>query len=311
MAKREGRMNAAIVGSGAGWRAKMVSAAAGALLLALVVPQAQAAPKTLEPGVLNVGLNGDMPMTSVKDDKLIGSDGEIMNLVAERLGLKVKTNQMEWSALIQSTKQGKLDVMHGAMGWIKPRTEIMLLSDPVYYFGTTLAQKKAANYSTFADMKGKKVGTVTGFTLVPELKTVEGIGEVKLYDTSDGALQDLLADRVDIVILDPPLIDYAALQHPEWGIHQVELKPDMAKYPIMSTKYNVIFGVNKDEKELADAMNAEIQKMWANCENVKIMAKYGLRDASWFTPPDPNPRIGVDRDANWKSPDGKDCLKTN
>ena len=69
-------MNAAIVASGAGWRAKMVSAAAGALLLALAVPQAHAAPKTLEPGVLNVGLNGDMPMTSVKDDKLIGSDGE-------------------------------------------------------------------------------------------------------------------------------------------------------------------------------------------------------------------------------------------
>jgi polar amino acid transport system substrate-binding protein len=112
-------------------------------------------------------------------------------------------------------------------------------------------------------------------------------------------------------MLDPPLIDYAALQHPEWGIHQVELKPDMAKYPIMSTKYNVIFGVNKEEKELADAMNAEIRKIWANCENVKIMAKYGMQDASWFTPPDPNPRVGVDRDASWKSPSGANCLKSN
>jgi len=304
-------MNAAMVESGARWRARMVLGAASALLLAFAVPQAHAAPKTIEPGVLNVGLNGDMPMTSVKDGKLIGSDGEIMNLVAERLGLKVKTNQMEWAALIQSTKQGKLDVMHGAMGWIKPRTEIMVLTDPIYYFGTTLAQKKATNWSTFADMKGKKVGTVTGFTLVPELKTVDGIGEVKLYDTSDGALQDLLADRVDIVILDPPLIGYAQIQHPEWGIHQVELKPDMAKYPIMSTKYNVIFGVNPDEKELAEAMNVEIRKIWANCENVKIMAKYGMQDASWFTPPDPNPRVGVDRDASWKSPTGASCLKTN
>jgi polar amino acid transport system substrate-binding protein len=35
-------------------------------------------------------------------------------------------------------------------------------------------------------MKGHSVGTVTGFTLVPELKSVPGIGEVKLYDTSDG-----------------------------------------------------------------------------------------------------------------------------
>src|SRR5579883_1156859 len=248
-------MTAVRAATGARWRARTILATA--LLLAFAAPAAHAAPKTLEAGVLNVGLNGDMPMTSVKDGKLIGSDGEIMTLIAERLGLKVKPNMMEWSAEIQSTKQGKLDVMHGAMGWIKPRTEIMLLSDPIYYFGTTLAQKKATNYSTFADMKGKKVGTVTGFTLVPELKT------------------------------------------------------DMAKYPIMSTKYNVIFGVNKDEKELADAMNAEIRKVWANCENVKIMAKYGMQDASWFTPPDPNPRVGVDRDASWKSPTGASCLKTN
>jgi cystine transport system substrate-binding protein len=286
--------------------------AAGLLSMGLALPGAAAdALKTLEPGVLNVGINGDMPMTSARDGKLTGTDGEIMTLVAGRLGLTIKINQMEWAALIQSTKQGKLDVMLGAMGWIKPRTEIMLLTDPIYYFGSSLSQKRATNYRTFEDMKGKKVGTVTGFTLVPELKTVEGIGEVKLYDTSDGAVQDLLADRVDIIMIDPPLIDYAAHQHPEWGIHRVELKPEPAKYPIMSNKYNVIFGVNKEEKALHDAMNAEIQKIWASCENVKIMAKYGLTDASWFTPPNPNPRIGVDRDSSWKSPDGNSCLKTN
>jgi len=40
-------MNAAIVRNGAGWHATMVSGVAGALLFALAVPQAQAAPKTL------------------------------------------------------------------------------------------------------------------------------------------------------------------------------------------------------------------------------------------------------------------------
>ena len=110
---------------------------------------------------------------------------------------------MEWSAEIQSTKQGKVDIMHGAMGWIEPRSEIMLLTDPIYYFGTLLAQKKDTNWSTFEDMKGRSVATVSGFTLVPELKSVEGIGEVKLYDTTDGAMRDLIAGRVDMAILDP------------------------------------------------------------------------------------------------------------
>ena len=128
-----------------------------------------------------------MPMTGLEDGKLIGTDGELMVLIAERLGLEVVPHMMEWSAEIQSTKQGKVDIMHGAMGWIEERSKIMLLTDPIYYFGTLLAQKKDTSWTTFEDMKGRSVGTVSGFTLVPELKEVEGIGEVKLYDTTDGA----------------------------------------------------------------------------------------------------------------------------
>ena len=30
----------------------------------------------------------------------------------------------------------------------------MLLTDPIYYFGTFLLQKKSTSYSTFEDMKG-------------------------------------------------------------------------------------------------------------------------------------------------------------
>ena len=128
-------------------------------------------------GVLKVALNGDMPMTGLDDNgNLIGTDGNLMVHIATSLGLKVEPKLMDWSAEIQSTKQGKTDIMHGAMGWIEPRTKIMLLTDPIYYFGTGLTQKKNLNVDTFEGMKGKCVSTVSGFTLVPELKGVDGIG---------------------------------------------------------------------------------------------------------------------------------------
>ena len=203
-----------------------IAALGGAFGMVLAAGTAGAAPpKTMEPGKLNVALNGDMPMTGLEDGKLIGTDGELMVLIAERLGLEVVPHMMEWSAEIQSTKQGKVDIMHGAMGWIAERSEIMLLTDPIYYFGTLLAQKKDTSWSTFEDMKGRSVGTVSGFTLVPELKQVEGIGEVKLYDTTDGALRDLIAGRVDMAILDPPLMQLAIPQNPDWSLHQVPLSP--------------------------------------------------------------------------------------
>jgi polar amino acid transport system substrate-binding protein len=287
------------------WAATLGSAAT---LLVTAGSIAQAEMKTLEPGKLTIGINGDMPMTQYKDGQLSGTDGEVMVFVTKQIGLEPNVVQMDWSALIEATKQGKLDVMHGAMGWLEARTKIMILSEPIYYFGTLLAQKDENNFTTFADMKGRKVGTVTGFTLVPELKGVEGIGEVKLYDTSDGVMQDLVAGRIDMAILDPPLVQYAIFQHPEWKLKQLPVTPEPDKYPVMSTKYNVIFGINKDEPELAEAINGAIKQAWKDCINVKAMAKYGLGDKAWFIPPEKNPRIGVDREEGYQVPNADYCF---
>jgi polar amino acid transport system substrate-binding protein len=282
--------------------------AAGLTIAGIAAANAESI-KTLEPGKLNIGMNGDMPMTQLKDGQLGGTDGELLVYVAKKLGLEPVVHQMDWAAEIESTKQGKLDVMHGAMGWLESRTKILNLSEPIYYFGTLLAQKTDHNWHSFADMKGHSVGTVTGFTLVPELKTVEGIGEVKLYDTSDGVLQDLIAGRVDMAILDPPLMQYGIAQHPEWKLHQIAVDPMPDKYPVMSTKYSVIFGINKTETGLADAINAVIADIWKDCLNVKTMAKYGLGDKAWFVPPEKNPRIGVDRAAEYKAPNADRCFQ--
>jgi polar amino acid transport system substrate-binding protein len=285
-----------------------VAVATAAIMAVTDFGMAKAEVKTLEAGKLTIGMNGDMPMTQLKDGVLSGTDGEIMTWVAGQIGLEPNVVQMDWAALIEATKQGKLDVMHGAMGWIEPRTKIMILTEPIYYFATLLAQKEENNFTTFADMKGRKVGTVTGFTLVPELKGVEGIGEVKLYDTSDGVMQDLIAGRIDMAILDPPLVQYAIFQHPEWKLKQLPVTPEPDKYPIMSIKYSVIFGVNKNEPELAEAINGAIKQVWKDCLNVKVMTKYGMEDKSWFIPPEKNPRIGVDREAGYEAPNANHCF---
>ena len=84
-------------------------------------------------------------------------------------------------------------------------------------------------------------------------------------------------------------------------LHKVPFRqPD--KFPIMSTKYYAIMGMYKELGDLETAINAEIAKAWAACENVALMSRYGLGDPDWFTPPSPDYRIGVDRPAGWKSP---------
>src|SRR4051794_2969145 len=211
-------------------------------------------------------------MTSLRNGQIGGTDGEMISHIAAKLGLAIVPQQMDWAAAIEATSVGQVDLMLGAVGWTVQRTEVMLLSDPIYYFGALLAQKTRTNYHTFADMAGKKVGTVVGFSLVPELKAVPGVGEVRLYDTSDGTVLDLVAGRLDIAILDPPLVALAIKEHPEWELHQVALDPDAA-FPIMSTKYNATMAIRMGEAALADAINAEIANLWMTCKNQQIMAE--------------------------------------
>jgi L-cystine transport system substrate-binding protein len=256
---------------------------------------------TIERGKIHIAFNGDMPMTALRHGTLVGTDGEMISRIAERLGLEIVPEQMDWASAIESTVAGRVDLMLGAVGWTEERSNVMLLTDPIYYFGVLLAQTTATNYHTFADMQGRTVGTVIGFSLVPELKTVPGIGEVRLYDTSDAVMRDLVAGRLDMAILDPPLVALAIKEHPEWNLHQVPLTPDPT-FPIMSTTYSATIGIHKNETVLADAINHEIANLWDSCENQVIMAKYGVTDPSFFTPPNPNPRIGVDRPEGWRSP---------
>jgi polar amino acid transport system substrate-binding protein len=280
----------------------ITSVLAGLALLALPFSANAEPPKTINPGKLTVGFNGDMPMTGLKDGKLIGTDGELLAKIAERLGLEIEPKQMEWSGAIQATKQGQVDLMLGSMGWTEERTKVFTMTDPIYYFATTLLQKKENNFTTFADMKGHSIGTVTGFTPIPEMKTIPGITEVKLYDTSDAVIRDIVAGRLDIGVLDPTLVEYALLQNPDWGLHQLPLTPEPETYPIMSTKYYSIISVWPENKELYEAVNAEVQKAWADCLNVQVMKQYGLGAQYWFAGPAKDYRNGVDRPADWKSP---------
>lgn len=283
------------------WKTSLIALALGVTSLA-----ANAADyKLVEDGQLTVAFNGDMPGTSYEDGKLIGVDGEIMQIVADRLGLKVTPALMEWSAEIASVKAGRVDMMHGMMGWRESRAEVMSLSDPIYYFRATIAQKKGSSMCKISELENKTVATITGFSWVDELKTIPGL-TLKLYDTSDAAMRDLITGRVDALLADPPLVQYAITQNPDWGVHQKAFcEGENPKYPQLTKAGNTILAANKDNPQLISAVNKVVQDLWADCSIRKIAAKYGMSDDHWFDPGPSNQRAGIDRPADWKQPSCK------
>jgi polar amino acid transport system substrate-binding protein len=277
------------------------AAIGGATLAALRPRTGLAAPpsfKTVSPGVLTVAINGDMPMTSVKDGKLIGTDGEMISVIAQKLGLQAKPALMEWSATVESVRTGRTDVMLGNMGWTPVRAKVMLITDAIYYAGTFAAMKKDNPLTklTIGDVKGHSIGTVTGFTIVPEMKKIPGTTEVKLYDTSDACIRDVVAGRLDFAVLDAPTVDYMILQNSSWGLKQIPVVHDDA-FPQLTSKQHTVMGMNQDNPDLFDAVNEGVAWLWKTKMNATLLAKYGVANPDYLVSPESNPRIGVDRDA--------------
>jgi polar amino acid transport system substrate-binding protein len=290
---------------GVGRRTFLLGASVGgAVLGGLRSRTGSAAPsfRTVSPGVLTVAINGDMPMTSVKDGKLIGTDGEMISLIAQKLGLEVKPALMEWSATVESVRTGRTDIMLGNMGWTPTRAKVLLITDAIYYAGTFATMKKDVSLDKvmIGDMKGRSIGTVTGFTIVPEMKKVPGTTEVKLYDTSDACIRDVVAGRLDFAMLDPPTVDYMILQNADWGLKQIPIVHDDA-FPQLTSKQHTVMGMNQGNPDLFDAVNAGVAWLWKTNTNGQLLAKYGVKNPDYLVPPTVNPRIGVDRDDKSKN----------
>lgn len=284
---------------------RTVLQAAGAAGLAAALAgrgrPARAAPpsfKTVEPGVITVATSGDMPMAGVENGQLIGTDGEMINAIAERLGLKTKTALMEWSATIESVKSNRADIMLANMGWTPVRARVLRVTDAIYYAGSFAAMRGDTDVGPtveIAEFEGRSIGTVTGFTIVPEMKKVPGTTGVKLYDTSDACVRDVAAGRLDFAMLDAPTVDYMILKAPDLKMKQLPITLDES-FPQLTSKQHTVMGMSPDNVELFDAVNAGVAWLWRTGLNARLLAKYGVGNPDYLQPPPVNPRLGVDRD---------------
>jgi len=209
---------------------------------------------------------------------------------------------MEWSGVIASVQAGRMDVLGGNVGWTEERTKIMALTDPTQYFANGIMHKADQPMSKLADLEGKKVGTITGFSFIPELQKIKNI-QLTFYDTSDAALRDLQAGRIEAVIADPPVMGYAIAQNPDWKMAFTAFEDKNPDYPMLTGKgRQFVLGLNIENKKLAEDMNKVLAGLWADCTMKKIGMKYGMTGDTWFVSGSDNPRAGVDRPKDWTAP---------
>jgi polar amino acid transport system substrate-binding protein len=272
------------------------------LLVLCVLPVSASAYELVEEGKLTVAFTGDMPGSSWNNGELVGYDGEIMSNIAEELGLEISPALMQWSSTIASVQSGRVDVMLGTMGWTEQRANMMSLTEPIHYFRNGIMQSTETNWDSLSDLENRSVGTISGFSFVPELRKIPGL-DLNLYDTSDAAVRDLLAGRIDAVVGDPPVVSYAIKQNPDWGMHFLPFTDNDPDFPLLTGLGQVVYGFNTDNDDLRQQVDEIILAMWETCAMREIGEKYGLAADVWYTASGENFRAGVDRPADYKLPE--------
>jgi polar amino acid transport system substrate-binding protein len=305
----------------AGWPRARALACLGALMAGLLLVTgcgsddsksvSAAAQKldTLEPGKLKVAVESYMPYTAVRGGKLVGLDSDIVNAIADKLGLEVQPQLTDFNGMLGGVQSHRVDITVGGVAWSKERQQQGLFTDPPYYSPPAMGVRSGKTYSTVADLQDQRLGTVTGYVWVKSIKAVPG-AKLGAYPNANGVFDDLGSGRLDVGFLDPLLILYYQKQRPDAKIETEYLTPpttgEVKQHPEYEffRPYMTSFYIPKQEPKLEKAVSAEIRKMYASGEMAKLVTKWG-GDPQKFLKPAPEMaamRRGVDRPSNWTPP---------
>lgn len=265
---------------------------------------------TVNSGVLTIGLfTGYAPYVNMVGGKCEGLDCDIVTEIADALNLKLDFKVMSFEAELQAVQQGRVDVGIGEVSWTAERSKVGILTDPVYYSSAALIQKPGNGIATIDQMKGKQVGTITGYNWVQALKKIEGVS-VKQYTTGDAVYSDVSNGRLQTGIIDALADQYVRKTRPDLKFDSLPIKvtaADIKAQPANATflQNQQVFFLNKKGDKLAKAMNAQILKMHAQGKVTAILRKHGVEDPSVFmtaAPESSKNRQGIDRPDDWKAP---------
>ena len=213
------------------------------------------------------------PFTSTDSSgKWVGWEIEIGQAICTEAKLDCELAPVAWDGIIESLKTKKIDLIIGSMNSTPERAEQIDFSDKYYENSAFIvAPKKAKFTSKTADLAGKTIGVQisTTFSAYAEVH-YKAKSKLKIYQTQDEELQDLIAGRIDAVVSDAvSLGDWLKGAGKDCCEFKGQVEPDKA-----TLGTGIAIGVRKGEMDMMTKINAAIKAIRANGTYKKISDKY-------------------------------------
>ena len=227
--------------------------------------------KTVESGKLIMATNAAFPPYEyIEGNEIVGIDAEIAGAIAEKLGLELQIDDMEFDSIIESVKGGKADMGLAGMTVTEERKEVVNFTTSYATGVQVVIVTEGSAITTVDDLFAEGANHLIGVqrNTTGDLYSTwdledAGLATVERYSKGADAVQALLTGKVDCVVID---------NEPAKAF--VEANEGLV---ILDTAYAVedyAAAMNKDNAELYEAVNKALEELIADGTVASIISKY-------------------------------------
>ena len=225
--------------------------------------------KTVTECVLTMSTNAAFPPYESTDDSgnVVGIDADIAAAIAEKLGLKLQIDDMDFDGALAAPQSGKSDIV---MAGVTVNEDRLLTLDftESYATGVQVVIVPEGSDVTLDNLGEQQIGTQRGTTGYIYCTDDYGEDHVVAYDDAIAAVKALNNGQIDCVV-----IDSAPAQE------LVKANPGLT---ILDTEYvteDYAIGVAKGNTALLDAVNGALKELVEDGTVQSIIDKYIPADA--------------------------------
>lgn len=220
---------------------------------------------TVEPGKLIMSTNAAFPPYEMTTDsgEFEGIDIETAQAIADKLGLELQIDDMDFDAALLAVQQGKSDMVMAGVTVTDERQNVMDFTDSYATGIQSIIVKEDSDIASVDDLAGKKIGTQRGTTGYLYCSDDFGDENVVAYDDGLTAVQMLNNGQVDCVVIDnAPAKEFIAAN------------PGLKLLDTAYVEESYAIGVGKGNTELKDAINTALEELKADGTLQAIVDKY-------------------------------------
>ena len=168
----------------------------------------------LDKGTLVLGLDDRFPPMGFRDENnnIVGFDIDVATEVANRMGVELKLQPIEWSTKEMELNTGSVDCLWNGLSIDDERKQAMDLSEPYMTNRMVLVVLNDSEYTDQASLAGKTIGVQNGSTaekILEESDFSKTIGNTIGFKDNVTAFMELETKGIDAIFMDEVVANYA------------------------------------------------------------------------------------------------------